>query len=47
MIGLGLLDASLMTLEGLYRACALLILSAVGVSVLIARRKVNPVSAAG
>lgn len=47
MIGLGLLDASLMSLEGLYRACALLILIAVAVSVLTARRKLKPVTVAG
>ncbi len=47
MVGLGLLDASLMSLEGLYRACALLTLSAVAVSVLISRRKVKTVTVAG
>jgi MFS family permease len=39
MVGLGILDASLMSLEGLYRACALFILAAVAVSVFISRRK--------
>ncbi len=47
MVGLGLLDSSLMTLESLYRACALLILSAVAVSVLISHRKVAPFLDAG
>ena len=47
IIGLGLLDASLISLEGLYRACALFILAAVAVAFLSARRKVKPVSAAG
>lgn len=46
MVGLGLLDASLMSLEGLYRACALLILIAVAVSVIISRSKIKPLSGA-
>ena len=47
IVGLGLLDASLMSLEGLYRACALLILSAVAVSIYTSRKKIKPLSVAG
>jgi MFS family permease len=44
MIGLGLLDAAIMSLEGLYRACAVLILAAVAVSIFTARRILKPAS---
>jgi len=45
MIGLGLLDASLFTIEQLYLLCALMVLAAVGVS-LVSSKKYHPLSEA-
>jgi MFS family permease len=45
MIGLGLLDASIISLQGLYRACAFFIIIAVAIALLTSQRKtkVKPV----